>query len=106
MVYVDTSAIVKLYVREEYLRGVSEWVRTRNESIPLTPRHELEFINARWKSVRVDRTWIDTADKLPLGVRGCSKILPAVQEQGHRAVVYQVDLHHFLKAPGKDFRSV
>ena len=45
MVYVDTSAIVKLYVREEYSREVSEWVRLRNESIPLTPLHELEFIN-------------------------------------------------------------
>lgn len=46
MVYVDTSAIVKLYVREQYSREVSEWVRRRNESIPLTSLHELELINA------------------------------------------------------------
>ena len=46
MIYADTSAIVKLYVREEYSREVSEWIRTRNESIPLTSLHELELINA------------------------------------------------------------
>ena len=46
MIYADTSAIVKLYVREEYSREVSEWIRMRNESIPLTPLHELELINA------------------------------------------------------------
>ncbi len=46
MIYVDTSAIVKLYVKEEYSLEVSEWIRRRNESIPLTPLHELELINA------------------------------------------------------------
>lgn len=46
MIYLDTSAIVKLYFKEEYSREVSEWVRMRNESIPLTPLHELELINA------------------------------------------------------------
>ena len=46
MIYVDTSAIVKLYVKEQYSREVSEWIRMRNESIPLTPLHELELLNA------------------------------------------------------------
>ncbi len=41
----DNSVIVKLYVREEYSREVSDWVGSTNESIPLTPLHELELIN-------------------------------------------------------------
>lgn len=46
MVYVDTSVIVKLYIREEYSRETSDWLKENNESIPLTSFHELEFINA------------------------------------------------------------
>ena len=46
MVYVDTSVIVKLYVKEEYSRDASDWLRKNNEAIPLTSFHELEFINA------------------------------------------------------------
>jgi predicted nucleic acid-binding protein len=43
---VDTSAIVKLYIREEYSRETSNWLKENNESLPLTSVHELEFINA------------------------------------------------------------
>jgi predicted nucleic acid-binding protein len=43
---VDTSAIVKLYVKEEYSCEVSNWFRRNNEAIPLTCFHELEFTNA------------------------------------------------------------
>jgi predicted nucleic acid-binding protein len=46
MIYVDTSVIVKLYVREEHSREVSEWLQRNDEAIPLTPFHELEFTNA------------------------------------------------------------
>lgn len=46
MVYVDTSIIVKLYIREKYSRDASKWLRRNNEAIPLTSFHELEFINA------------------------------------------------------------
>jgi predicted nucleic acid-binding protein len=46
VVYVDTSVIVKLYIREEYSRETSGWLKKNNESIPLTSFHELEFINA------------------------------------------------------------
>lgn len=46
MVYVDTSIIVKLYLREAYTREASDWLRDNNEAIPLTPFHELEFTNA------------------------------------------------------------
>ena len=46
MVYVDTSVIVKLYIREEFSRNSSDWLKKNNEAIPLTSLHELEFINA------------------------------------------------------------
>ena len=46
MVYVDTSAIVKLYIKEKYSRATSVWLKKNNEAIPLTSFHELELINA------------------------------------------------------------
>ena len=46
MVYVDTSVIVKLYIKEGYSRDVSDWLKENNEAIPLTSFHELELINA------------------------------------------------------------
>ncbi len=46
MVYVDTSVIVKLYIKEEYSRNTSNWLKENNEAIPLTSFHELELIHA------------------------------------------------------------
>ncbi|MFV9690659.1 MAG: type II toxin-antitoxin system VapC family toxin [Desulfobacteria bacterium] len=46
MLYVDTSVIVKLYIREEHSLDVSNWLKENNEAIPLTTFHELEFNNA------------------------------------------------------------
>lgn len=46
MVYVDTSIIVKLYIKEKYSRNASNWLKENNEAVPLTSFHELEFINA------------------------------------------------------------
>ena len=46
MVYVDTSALVKLYIKEPGSDQVSEWLKKNNEPIPLTGLIELEFINA------------------------------------------------------------
>ena len=46
MVYVDTSVIMKLYIREELSREASDWLRKNDEAIPLTPFHDLEFTNA------------------------------------------------------------
>ena len=46
MVYVDTSVIVKLYLRETYSREASDWISANNEAIPKTIFHELEFTNA------------------------------------------------------------
>jgi len=46
MMYVDTSVIVTLYVKEKYSRKAADWIKTNNEAIPLTPFHELEFSNA------------------------------------------------------------
>jgi len=46
VIYVDTSVIVKLYVREALSLEAATWVRKNNEALPLTPFHELEFHNA------------------------------------------------------------
>lgn len=46
MIYIDTSVIVKLYIKETDSLAVSEWIRNNNEPIPLTSLIELEFINA------------------------------------------------------------
>ena len=46
MIYVDTSAIVKLYIKESDSLSVSEWIKKNNQSIPLTSLIELEFITA------------------------------------------------------------
>jgi predicted nucleic acid-binding protein len=46
MIYLDTTVIVKLYVKEEYSREVSKWIKDNDEAIPLTSFHELEFTNA------------------------------------------------------------
>lgn len=46
MLYIDTSVIVKLYVKETHSYDVSRWIKKNNEPIPLTGIHELEFVNA------------------------------------------------------------
>ena len=46
MIYMDTSALVKLYIKEPGSEQVSEWLKVRNEPIPLTGLIELEFKNA------------------------------------------------------------
>ena len=46
MIYIDTSAIVKLYIKESKSKSVAEWIKNNNEPIPLTSLIELEFINA------------------------------------------------------------
>ena len=57
MLYVDTSVIVKLYIKEEYSFEVSHWIRKNNEAIPLTGFHELEFTNAIYlKQFRTEMT--------------------------------------------------
>lgn len=46
MVYVDTSVLVKLYIKEVHSRKASDWIRSNNEALPKTVFHELEFTNA------------------------------------------------------------
>ncbi|OGL43374.1 MAG: hypothetical protein A2161_07995 [Candidatus Schekmanbacteria bacterium RBG_13_48_7] len=46
MLYLDTSAIVKLYFREKYSKEISRFIKENDESIPFTYLHELEFMNA------------------------------------------------------------
>lgn len=35
-VYVDTSVLVTLYIKEKYSRKASDWIRANNEAIPKT----------------------------------------------------------------------
>ena len=57
MIYVDTSVIVKLYIKEKYSFEVSDWIKKNNEAIPLTRFHELEFSNAIYlKQFRMEMT--------------------------------------------------
>lgn len=46
MLYVDTSVIVKLYVRETYSKEAAAFLKSNDEAIPLTRFHDLEFSNA------------------------------------------------------------
>lgn len=46
MIYIDTSVIVKLYIKEKFSLEASDWIRRNNEAIPLTGFHELELTNA------------------------------------------------------------
>ena len=61
MLYVDTSVIVKLYVKEEHSLDASNWLKENNEAIPLTIFHELEFNNAiNLKEFRAEITTNET----------------------------------------------
>jgi len=61
VLYVDTSIIVKLYVKEEHSLDASNWLKKNNEAIPLTIFHELEFNNAiNLKEFRVEITTDET----------------------------------------------
>ncbi len=46
MVYLDTSVIIKLYVKEKYSIKVETKIKRNDESIPLTSFHQVEFVNA------------------------------------------------------------
>jgi predicted nucleic acid-binding protein len=58
---VDTSVIVKLYIKEDYSRDISNWLKENNEALPLTSFHELELINAvHLKQLRTEITLGET----------------------------------------------
>jgi len=61
VVYVDTSVIVKLYIKEEYSLEASNWLKENNEALPLTSFHELELTNAiHLKQFRAEITLEET----------------------------------------------
>jgi predicted nucleic acid-binding protein len=59
VLYVDTSVIVKLYIKEEHSEDASNWLRRNNEAIPLTSFHDLEFNNAIYLKQFRDEISID-----------------------------------------------
>ena len=79
MVYIDTSAIVKLYIRESDSRSLSEWIKKNNEPLPLTSLIELEFINAlKLKQFRNE-----------IGREDFNSILLKLQEHEKKGVYYR-----------------
>jgi predicted nucleic acid-binding protein len=83
MIYVDTSVIVKLYVREDYSLDASNWVKAENRAIPLTPFHELELTNAL-NLKRFRREMTEEESKL---------ILKRLNEHESRGVFYRPQIH-------------
>jgi predicted nucleic acid-binding protein len=83
MIYIDTSVIVKLYVKEQYSRESSNWLRHRDEAIPLTPFHEVEFTNAiKLKRFRKEMTG-----------RQVGAVLERFKEHELRGVFYRPQIH-------------
>ena len=64
-VYLDTSALVKLYYPEPESALVAELVRRERSAIPLTPLHELELANAL--ALKCFRKEIDAATFRKIG---------------------------------------
>ena len=82
MVYVDTSIIVKLYIKEKYSRNASNWLKKNNEAIPLTSFHELEFTNAiHLKLFRTETT--------PQAIR---QIMARIEEHEKKGIYYRPPL--------------
>ena len=46
VIYVDTSAFIKLYIREDGSEALNSYLLSRNEPLPLWYLHETEFLNA------------------------------------------------------------
>jgi len=83
MIYVDTSVIVKLYIKEEYSREASNWLRKQGRAIPLTPFHELEFTNAvKLKQFRNEMTGEEA-----------EVVLKRFHEHERRGVFYRPQMH-------------
>jgi predicted nucleic acid-binding protein len=79
---VDTSIIVKLYIKEKYSRSASNWLKKNNEAVPLTSFHELEFINAiHLKLFRTEAT--------PQTIR---QIMARFDEQEKKGIYYRPPL--------------
>jgi len=78
-IYVDTSVIVKLYFKEPKSRKTASWIKETNEALPLTPFHELEFVNAL--QLKRFRNEIDHVD--------VERILSELKDHEHRGVFYR-----------------
>ena len=66
MIYLDTSALIKLYIRESASEEVQHWVASQDEPLPVWELQEMELVNALylkvfWKdiSLRDAETQID-----------------------------------------------
>jgi predicted nucleic acid-binding protein len=82
MVYVDTSVLVKLYIKEDLSREASNRIKKNNEAVPLTRFHELEFTNAiQLKQFRSEITEDETL-----------RIMTKFKEHENKGVYYRPQL--------------
>lgn len=51
MIYLDTSALIKLYIREEGSEEVQQWVASQDDPLPVWELQEMELINALYLKV-------------------------------------------------------
>jgi predicted nucleic acid-binding protein len=59
MLYLDTSAFLKLYVREEDSETVNDWVVSQKKPLPIWDFQEAEFLNA----LRLKMFWGDFSEE-------------------------------------------
>lgn len=60
MIYLDTSAFIKLYIREEYSKSVNDAVTSQDEPLPFCFLHRVEMRNAL--NLKLFREEITTED--------------------------------------------
>ncbi len=60
MIYLDTSAFIKLYIREEYSNSVNEEVTGQDQPLPFCFLHRIEMRNAL--NLKLFRNEISTRD--------------------------------------------
>lgn len=51
MIYLDTSALIKLYVREDGSEDVQAWVASQDDPLPVWELQEMELMNALYLKV-------------------------------------------------------
>lgn len=51
MIYLDTSALIKLYIRESGSEEVQHWVASQEDPLPVWELQEMELVNALYLKV-------------------------------------------------------
>lgn len=46
VIYLDTSALLKLYIREDHSESVQKWVESQDDPLPVWDFQQMELKNA------------------------------------------------------------